>query len=177
MSRQERKPIAEVQRTDPVLVEDGRVGASEQYLGLDLIAGPFDAPLPDPPNGAADFSFDGGTLAALRAFIREYGDAADIERQQVENLVTGVNELAANSVRHGGGRGTAKLWREDGVLVCEIRDRGKLRRPLAPLVGRIKPPTRDLRGRGLWLANQICDLIQLRSVPDGTQARAHVAIA
>ena len=49
--------------------------------------------------------------------------------------------------------------------------------PWAPLAGRIEPQTRHTRGRGLWLANQLCDLIQIRSVPEGTQARAHVVVA
>jgi anti-sigma regulatory factor (Ser/Thr protein kinase) len=88
--------------------------------------------------------------------------------------VLGVNELATNSVRHGGGRGSATLWREHDVLICEVRDRGRID---APLAGRVEPAAQDVRGRGLWLANQICDLIQIRSVPEGTQARAHVAIA
>jgi anti-sigma regulatory factor (Ser/Thr protein kinase) len=173
----ESEVMTEVKRSHPILVEDGRERPSDQYLGLEAIAEPFDVPLPDPPTCASEFSFDAATLVGLRTFIREYGHERDIGHEAVENLVTGVNELAANSVRHGGGRGTAKLWRDDGVLVCDIRDRGKLRAPLAPLAGRLKPPSRDLRGRGLWLANQICDLIQLRSAPDGTQARAHVAIA
>lgn len=166
--------IAEAERSHPVVVEDGRERASACYRGLEAIAGPFDAPLPEPPPQAAEFSFDAATLHELRAFIRRYGHEPEIDRQAIENLVTGVNELATNSVRHGGGRGSAKLWREGDVLICEIRDRGKM---TAPLAGRIEPSTRDLRGRGLWLANQICDLVQIRSVPEGMQARAHQAIA
>ncbi len=166
--------IAEAERSHPVLVEGGRERVSDRYLGLEAIAAPFDAPLPEPPTRASDFSFDAATLGELRAFIRQYGRETEIAGQAVENLVTGVNELATNSVRHGGGRGTAMLWREHDVLVCEIRDRGRIS---APLAGRIEPPTGDLRGRGLWLANHICDLIQIRSVPEGTRARAHVAIA
>jgi anti-sigma regulatory factor (Ser/Thr protein kinase) len=166
--------IAEAERSHPVLVEDGQKRVSDRYLGLDAIAAPFDAPLPAPPAQASEFRFEAATLGGLRRFIRRYGREGRIDSQAVENLVTGVNELATNSVRHGGGRGTAKLWRERDVLVCEIRDQGTLS---APLLGRIKPPARDLRGRGVWLANEICDLVQIRSVPDGTRTRAHVAIA
>lgn len=166
--------VAEAERSHPLLVEGGRKRASDHYRGLEAIAAPFDVPLPEPPAQASEFRFDSSTLGALRAFIRRYGRDAGIDGQAVENLVTGVSELAANSVRHGGGHGIARLWRDDDVLVCDIRDRGQLSIPLA---GRIKPPPRDLRGRGLWLANQICDLVQIRSVPGGTQARAHVAIA
>ena len=170
----EAEVIAEAERSHPILVEDGRDRASECYRGLEAIAAPFDTPLPEPPAQAPEFRFDAGKLGALRDFIRRYARKEDIDEQKIENLVIGVNELATNSVRHVGGDGTAKLWRENGVLVCEIRDRGKITDPLA---GRTNPPISALRGRGLWLANRICDLIQIRSLPDGTRARAHVAIA
>jgi anti-sigma regulatory factor (Ser/Thr protein kinase) len=163
--------IAEAERSHPLLVENGRERASDHYPGLEAMAAPVDAPLPEPPPGAEEFRFDAGTLGELRGYIRRYGRRAEIDDQAIENLVIGVNELATNSIRHGGGSGTAKLWRESDVLICEIRDRGKLS---DPLVGRIDPPVSELRGRGLWLANQVCDLIQIRSLPDGTQARAHV---
>jgi anti-sigma regulatory factor (Ser/Thr protein kinase) len=166
--------IAEAERSHPVLLEDGRERASSCYRGLEAIAAPFDVPLPEPPTQAPQFRFDLGTLGELRDFIRRYGREEKIDEKTIENLVIGVNELATNSVRHGGGHGTARLWRENGVLVCEIRDRGKI---TAPLAGRTEPPFSALRGRGLWLANHICDLIQIRSLPDGTRARAHVAIA
>lgn len=166
--------IAEAERSHPVLVEDGRGRASDRYRGIEAIAAPFDVPLPEPPVRATEFRFEAATLSELRTFIRRYGSEAGIDGQAIENLVTGVNELATNSVRHGGGRGTAKLWREHDLFVCEIRDPGKIS---APLSGRIEPPISDLRGRGLWLANHICDLIQIRSAPEGTRARANVAIA
>lgn len=170
----EAEVIAEAERSHPTLVEGGRERASECYRGLEAIAAPFDVPLPEPPEPAPEFRFDAGTLGELRDLIRRYGREQEIDETTIENLVIGVNELATNSVRHGGGDGTARLWRENGVLVCEIRDRGKITSPLA---GRTTPPISALRGRGLWLANHICDLIQIRSLPDGTRARAHVAIA
>ncbi len=43
-----------------------------------------------------------------------------------------------------------------------------------PLVGRRPPALERQSGRGLWLANQLCDLVQLRSTPDGTTVRLHV---
>ena len=168
------KVIAEAERSHPLLVEGGRERASYRYRGLEAIAAPFDAPLPAAPIGASEFSFDAATLGELRELIRRFGRHAEVDGQAIENLVTCVNELATNSVRHGGGRGTAKFWQEHDVLVCEIRDQGKVS---APLAGRIEPQTRHTRGRGLWLANQLCDLIQIRSVPEGTQARAHVVVA
>ena len=82
-----------------------------------------------------------------------------------------VAELAANSVRHGGGRGILRLWRENGSVICEIRDRGTIADPLA---GRRAPTLEQLGGRGLWLANAVCDLVQVRTGPQGTAVRLHM---
>ncbi|HSO96309.1 MAG TPA: hypothetical protein VLV81_09740 [Acidimicrobiia bacterium] len=37
----------------------------------------------------------------------------------------------------------------------------------SPLVGRERPGTEQLSGRGLWVANQLCDLVQIRTLPTG----------
>jgi anti-sigma regulatory factor (Ser/Thr protein kinase) len=72
---------------------------------------------------------------------------------------------------HGGGTGTLRLWRENGSLLAEVEDRGRIDRPL---VGRLRPGIAQEGGRGLWLANQLCDLVQIRSGDAGTVVRLHV---
>jgi anti-sigma regulatory factor (Ser/Thr protein kinase) len=74
-------------------------------------------------------------------------------------------------VRHGGGRGTLRAWQERGVLICEVRDRGRFDDPLA---GRRRPRDAQVDGYGLWLANQVCDLVQVRSQADGSAIRVHM---
>lgn len=82
-----------------------------------------------------------------------------------------VNEIATNSVRHSGGSGTLRVWRDGHVLVCEVRDGGQLQDPLAD---RRRPAPDQNGGRGFWLANQLCDLVQVRSYPAGTTVRLHM---
>ena len=83
-------------------------------------------------------------------------------------MVQSVSEIATNSVRHGGGQGEHRAWRDGGSLVCEVSDAGHITSPLA---GRL-PPARDGgAGGGLWLANQLCDLVQICSSPSGTAIR------
>jgi len=88
--------------------------------------------------------------------------------------VLAVNELATNSIRYGGGRGEMLLWREGQTLLCEIRDEGHI---TDPLVGRSRPAPEANNGRGLWLANQLCDLVQIRSSPAGSRVRVHKEVA
>ena len=73
-------------------------------------------------------------------------------------------------MRFGGGRGTLSWWPADGRLICDVADRGRID---DLLVGRVLPPVDGLGGRGVWLANQLCDLVQVRSGGHGTQVRLH----
>jgi anti-sigma regulatory factor (Ser/Thr protein kinase) len=91
--------------------------------------------------------------------------------QPIGDLVLAVNEVAANSIAHGGGSGTLRVWRDGGALVCEVSDRGHLDDPLAD---RRRPAPGQDGGRGLWLANQLCDLVQVRSFATGTTVRLHM---
>ena len=91
-----------------------------------------------------------------------------LEADVLDRAMLLVSELVTNSVRHGGGGGVLRVWRDGDALVCEVRDGGRLGDPLA---GRRRPTLEQPDGRGLWLANQLCDLVQLRSSAGGTVVR------
>jgi anti-sigma regulatory factor (Ser/Thr protein kinase) len=144
--------------------------ASAEYPGEEAHAEPYARPLPPPPDAAVPLRFDGATLADVRSLVSRYAHAAGMQPGGAADLALTANELAANSVRHGGGSGTLLLWSENGSVVCEVRDRGRIRDPLA---GRVRPSWSKEGGRGLWMANQLCDLVQIRDVPGGTTVRVH----
>jgi anti-sigma regulatory factor (Ser/Thr protein kinase) len=83
-----------------------------------------------------------------------------------------VNEIATNSVRHGGGQGVLRVWEDGEALICQVEDRGRIEEPL---VGRQRPVLDQPDGRGLWLANQLCDLVQVRTFENGSAVRVHMA--
>jgi anti-sigma regulatory factor (Ser/Thr protein kinase) len=66
-----------------------------------------------------------------------------------------------------------RTWRENDALLCEVADAGHIADPLA---GRELPPPDQLGGRGLWLVNQLCDLVQLRSSPGRSVVRLHMRL-
>lgn len=129
---------------------------------------PFAGVLAPPPLGALELSFDRDTLHQLRAAAGLEAAEAGLSERRAGDIVLAVAELAANSVVHGGGEGTATIWREPQALAIEVRDRGVIEQPLA---GRVRPSPTQENGRGLWVANQVCDLVQIRSGPRGTRAR------
>jgi anti-sigma regulatory factor (Ser/Thr protein kinase) len=63
------------------------------------------------------------------------------------------------------------MWVADGRVLCDVQDSGGLDDPLA---GRRAPDPDAPDGRGLWLVNHLCDLVQLHSSPAGTTVRITV---
>jgi anti-sigma regulatory factor (Ser/Thr protein kinase) len=117
--------------------------------------------------------FWGGDFVGLRELVARTADDAGLSPTRRDDLVLAVHELATNSVRHGGGAGTLRHWREGGELICEVRDAGHID---DPLVDRRRPPGDQPGGYGLWLANRLCDLVQLRTGPHGSVVRLHMRI-
>jgi anti-sigma regulatory factor (Ser/Thr protein kinase) len=134
---------------------------------------PFAAPLPPPRAPARSASFDGETVREARHLARGAARDAGVDGETADGFALAVHEIATNSVVHGGGLGVLRLWSETGRLIAEIRDRGRLEDPLA---GRRPPTPTDLGGWGIFLANQLCDLVQLRSGPGGTVVRLSVRV-
>lgn len=144
---------------------------SDAFRGLEASRAPFDVPLPEPGSVASRLAFDARSLNTVRELVSRQSRAASLKASRAAELVIAVNEIATNSIRHGGGGGTLMIWHEPSVLVCEIRDRGRFDKPLAD---RERPSNDPGAPRGLWLANHLCDLVQIRTLPDGTVVRLHM---
>jgi anti-sigma regulatory factor (Ser/Thr protein kinase) len=144
---------------------------SGAYPGLDVHAGPFTDPLPAPAGEPDRVEFDEGSLGAMRRFVTARAERAALARDRVQDLLLAVSEVAANSVRHGGGQGALSIWQDNGALVCDVQDAGEITKPLA---GRERPEDGQSHGYGLWLANQLCDLVQVRTFPSGNVVRLHM---
>lgn len=149
-----------------VLAPDGTVAPTGR--ALPDAAAEFAAPLPPPPGNALRRGFADGDVPAIRGAVAAAALAAGLSDDQVEVLRLAASELATNSVRHGGGEGTLALWNAPDGLVVEFSDRGRI---AEPLTGRRVPPVEQVGGRGLFLVNQLCDLVQLRSSEAGTTVR------
>lgn len=165
--------VARTRHTHPYLVEDGASRPSPEWVGLAEAADQLlDHPLPPVPDEAAELTFRDGALRGVRELVIQYAAWVGLSADRTGDLVLAVNEVAANSVRHGGGRGRLRVWREDtesgAMVVCEIGDRGRIR---DPLVGRLRPALFQDGGRGMWMVNQLCDLVQVRSSGRGTVVR------
>jgi anti-sigma regulatory factor (Ser/Thr protein kinase) len=132
-----------------------------------VLATPLDAP----PTDAARVTVASGQLGRARAFVRGAAGTFHIDPDRVDDLVLAVNEAVTNSIRFGGGRAELAIFSDGNAVVCDVRDEGRI---TDPLIGRIAPLPSATDGRGMWLVNQLCDLVQIRSGADGTAVRVFV---
>jgi len=163
--------IEEAQRSHPYVAYDHTYAASGLYPEVVTAGASFTAPLPEPAALRATLTFNRQGLRPVRRLVSIQAARAGFTSQPIADLVLAVEEVAANSIEHGGGSGTLRVWRDGDVLVCEVRDRGHFDDPMAD---RRRPAPEKDGGRGLWLANQLCDLVQVRSLPTGTTVRLHM---
>ncbi|HWO84150.1 MAG TPA: sensor histidine kinase [Solirubrobacterales bacterium] len=159
--------MAKVAYSHPCLQREGRREPSATYeADPDCFAGE----LPPPVAAPETFAFDVTGLGEVRLRVAAAAERAGIGPGGVADLVTATSELAANSVMHGGGSGSLRLWSDEGRLLVDVEDRGRIE---DPLVGRVRPEISQVGGRGLWMANELCDLVQIRSGEAGTTVRLH----
>jgi anti-sigma regulatory factor (Ser/Thr protein kinase) len=162
--------VTEAHRSHPVLVDVDDYRGSTLYGGSHHVETLFGSDLPavGAPAWRRAFSFD--DLVAVREDVIDAALGAGVPTERTADLALALHEVATNSVKHGTGEGVLRIWRDDDALVCEIRDAGRIE---DPLVGRTRPAWDDEGGRGLWMANHLCDLVRVRSGPAGTTIRVH----
>jgi hypothetical protein len=162
--------LAEAHRSHPTLVEDSKgYRGSTTYGGLHHVDEMFRSPLPEPSETPDRLRFGQDDVPDVRWLVVRRAAEAGLSPSRQRALAVAVTEFAAHSVAHGGGEGVLRVWQEADALVCEVSDRGYLD---DPLVGRLDPDDGDDADRAVWLANEVCDLTQVRSTGDGTTFRA-----
>jgi anti-sigma regulatory factor (Ser/Thr protein kinase) len=165
--------IDAARRSHPFLEQQGRSDISEGYVPSHCGSGFFEDALAPPITPPHELTFTGEQLASVRRFVSQAASGASLDGARSEDLVLAMNELATNSVRHGGGAGTVRVWTEKDTLLCEVGDRGHI---TEPLIGRTPPTPGQRSGRGLWVVNHLCDLVQIHSTPAGSRVRVHMRL-
>lgn len=165
--------ITEARRSHEFVSTSQSIDLSADFQSGQLSRMPLNAPFTEPKQTMARLSFSRSSLSALRSEVRRAAASRGLSAGPLADFVAAVNEVATNSVLHGGGRGVARVWEERDSVVCEIKDAGNFNEPLAD---RRRPGSEVTSPRGLWLANQLCDLVQVRSGQYGTVVRLHARV-
>jgi anti-sigma regulatory factor (Ser/Thr protein kinase) len=166
-SRLPASAVAAAKATHPVWSSHEAVPTASGY-DCGSAAEAFAQPLPAAPADAASFAFGPSDLVRIRALVSERAAGCGITGDRCRDLVLAASELATNSLRYGGGGGLLRHWHTDRALIVDFVDDGLINDLLA---GRRLPALAREGGRGLFLVNQICDFVQVRSSARGTHVR------
>ncbi|WP_327281547.1 MULTISPECIES: sensor histidine kinase [unclassified Streptomyces] len=166
--------VSDARRTHPTVMTDGKSLLSPEYADAASVSADCDRPLPEPDGGVPRFAYALGELGEVRAYTEAWARGTALGAARRGDLILAVSEAAANSLAHGGGSGSLRLWSSGGAgVVAEIRDAGRLSDPLA---GRRRPSLASVNGgRGLWMIHQLCDLVEVRACDSGLTLRMHMA--
>ncbi|MGW0364638.1 anti-sigma factor RsbA family regulatory protein [Streptomyces sp. NPDC002990] len=164
--------IADAKVTHPTLISgDGSESVSDVY-DWQAVVSRYNQELPTMPD-AAVLSYGREDLPAARRFALAQAARLGMAGERLLDVELAVAELTTNSVVHGGGRGTLAVWAEQGQLVVEVRDAGRLTDPLA---GRRPPTHGQVGGRGLMLVHYVSDLVRVHTGDDGTTVRFYLGL-
>jgi anti-sigma regulatory factor (Ser/Thr protein kinase) len=163
--------LAEARNSHPIIVDAAVAHVSPTFGTSRLGARRFEDPLPEPLDVPHVLAFGSDEIYVVRAFTRRVAASYGLDSERLTDLVLAVNEIATNSIRHGGGAGILRMWSADNTLLCEVADAGVIDEPL---LGRVRPRLDQEGGHGVWLATQLCDLIQIRTYATGSAVRLHM---
>lgn len=162
---------AAVRATHPVLVDEEGPRPNPAYLGTQAFGRRPLAPEPIPVRGPVHRLEICQSLPRLRGDLTSLGEAVGLPRDRVDSVVVAVNELAANVLEHGAGKGSVHVWRGEDRWVCDVFDeQGGL---TDPLVGYRPADTLRPRGYGLWITRQSCDFLEISGSDQGSLVRLH----
>lgn len=153
--------LAQARRTHPELVTAQGIEPSGDYSDPATVTAECDhEPLPAPPPPLHQHPVTLASLPDIRQLAHREGRRHGLTPDRAEDLTLAINEIANNSIEHGGGSGILTLWIENQWLICEITSpAGHIDDPFP---GLLPPRSPTERGHGLWIARQLCELVQIR---------------
>lgn len=169
------------QRTHPYLLHGTGDGAGNGtvnpgYTDPHTVSAACDTrPWQQRPARAADFPFRRtDQLADLRGFAAHHAREIGLAPERLDALLVSVVEAATNTLVHGAGRGTCRIWNTDTELLCDITDPAATLDPA--LAGYLPPAANHPGGRGLWIIRQLCDAVDIRTTGAGSTIRLRLTL-
>jgi hypothetical protein len=149
-------------QTHPSRVDGRQIRPSGEFVDPVAFARACDAtPLPNPPADTPLFPVTSvANLAGVRRFVSTRAAAHGLSGERVRLLVYAASEVAAYLLEQGSERLKMSLWMSAGQIVCQIT--GHAGQAGDAFAGLRPPALESLPGDGLWLAQQVCESVEVR---------------
>ena len=83
------------------------------------------------PTGRVDFlDLAENSLSDVRRWVSDTDSHGRLDPERADDLALAVSEAATNTLCHAGGGGELRRWHDDGHIVCEVHDLGRIRDPM-----------------------------------------------
>ena len=162
--------IGEARRSHPVVADPHADPDIEhlEYGGESLIRDMFAAALPDPIGRTTTIDFDACRHQHI-GHVQRAAEAAGLPADRAAGLAVAVDEVSRTALCGGRVRADQAMGRSGcGDLRCSAATTID-----NPIVGRSAVVNPDRRERALRLATALCDLVRVRSRPEGSTVRLH----
>lgn len=167
--------VGDAHRTHPQLCIGGHCEPSTEYISARALSRELDRQPLETPRAPVDQHVVTADQRGVRKFALDQARRAGLARNHAADALLAVQEIAANVVVHGPGKGTLRSWVQDGELIYEVLDDGP---GIAdPLVAHLTPDlAAGAEPGGLWLARLLSDLVEVRTTDDGFTVRLHLPL-
>ena len=160
--------VEEAHRSHPVIITVDGYQGSTRYGGRDHVDSLFAAELPPLGPRPITTTVAAGNVERLESYLRLECYVAGLSAARAEQLAAAAQKLALGSLHRGAEQVVVRVWSQPDAVSCDVSDTTVLSDVLH---GR-RTPLADEHD-GVWLANRLCDLVQLRTDPEGTTVRVH----
>jgi hypothetical protein len=160
--------VEEAHRSHPMIIDAGSHQGSVHYTGRAHVDEMFAAELSELVGEPIVTVFTAHNMSRLHTYIKLELYVAGLPAGAAGDLAATTQQLALNSLQRGAAEVTVQIWSQPHSLICEVVDDTVIDHLL---VGRRVPV--DNKHDGLWHANQLFDLVQMRSSSAGTTVRIH----
>jgi len=162
--------IDEAYRSHASAVHAHASTASPAYGGAEHAAAAFGSRLPEPELLIETVEVRLLSPDKAAADVLRFATGAGLATRRAVRLAAAVDEVTASAAQQTGQELSIRMWGDTAEVVCEVVDRAVI---TDVMVGRRGLATTQPRDRDIRLANELCDLVQVRSNPDGTTVRMH----
>jgi hypothetical protein len=163
--------VHEAHHSHPVVVDSGSYRGSTQYGGAVHVEQFFSSALPEPGEPTTAITFDADEHTHVQQILR-FTTQAGLPADQAVKMAAVIDEIALIADRDTE-HPRIRIWFDRTSVICEIADPGIID---DPMIGRGAGLTaRAPRDRAIRIANELCDLVQIRSGSTGTTTRVHMS--